>query len=57
MVEAAITLLMKQIESGVIEPEQVTVPGQLIVRHSARRPHSGVIEQEGVSLFQPQETR
>lgn len=55
MVQATVALLMKQIESGTIEPEQVVVPGLLVVRHSARRPHAGVIEKDGVSLFQPQE--
>lgn len=57
MVEAAVDLLMKQIESDTIEPEQITVPGQLVVRHSARRPRNGVVEKEGVSLFQPQEVK
>ncbi|MBU9844855.1 LacI family DNA-binding transcriptional regulator [Rahnella ecdela] len=55
MVNATVALLMKQIESENIEPEQVVVAGALIVRHSARRPHFGVVEKEGLSLFQPQE--
>lgn len=55
MVTATVELLMKQIDSGNIEPEQVIVPGALIVRHSARRPSLGIIEKEGLSLFQPQE--
>lgn len=55
MVGATIALLMKQIESENIEPEQVVVPGVLVVRHSARRPQFGVIEKDGLSLFQPQE--
>lgn len=55
MVSATIALLMKQIESENIEPEQVVVPGALVVRHSARRPHTGVVEKDGLSLFQPQE--
>jgi LacI family transcriptional regulator len=54
-VTATVALLMKQIDSGNIEPEQVIVPGALIVRHSARRPRLGIIEKEGLSLFQPQE--
>ena len=57
MVGAAVDLLMKQIDSGTIEPEQITVPGTLVVRHSARRPQRGVIEKEGQSLFQPQEVK
>ncbi|EMB4324991.1 LacI family DNA-binding transcriptional regulator [Pluralibacter gergoviae] len=57
MVGAAVELLMKQIDSDTIEPAQITVPGMLVVRHSARRPRSGIIEQEGVSLFQPQEAK
>ena len=55
MVSATLALLMKQIESENIEPEQVVVPGVLVVRHSARRPRSGVIEKDGLFLFQPQE--
>lgn len=55
MVSATVALLMKQIESENIEPEQLVVKGALIVRHSARRPRSGVIEKDGLSLFQPQE--
>ena len=55
MVQATVALLMKQIESETIEPEQLVVPGLLVVRHSARRPKVGVIEQDGVALFQPQE--
>ncbi|MTD37213.1 substrate-binding domain-containing protein [Erwinia sp. CPCC 100877] len=55
MVDATVALLMKQIESGTIEPEQITVAGMLVVRHSARRPHTGVVEKDGLSLFLPQE--
>lgn len=55
MVSATVALLMKQIDSENIEPEQVVVPGALVIRHSARRPHFGVVEKDGVSLFQPQE--
>ncbi len=55
MVSATIALLMKQIESESIKPEQVVVPGALVVRHSARRPHFGVVEKDGLSVFQPQE--
>jgi LacI family transcriptional regulator len=55
MVQATVALLMKQIDSGTIEPEQVVVPGLLVVRHSARRPQAGVVEKDGISLFQPQE--
>jgi len=57
MVTATVDLLMKQIDSGVIEPEQIIVPGRLVVRHSARRPRSGVIEKDGFSLFQPEEIK
>lgn len=55
MVSATIALLMKQIESESIEPEQVVVPGVLVVRHSARRPQTGIIEKDGLFLFLPQE--
>lgn len=57
MVAATVDLLMKQIDSGNIEPEQITLPGMLVVRHSARRPRTGVIEKDGLSLFQPQEVK
>jgi LacI family transcriptional regulator len=57
MVTATVELLMKQIDSGNIEPEQITLPGMLVVRHSARRPRTGVIEKDGLSLFQPQEVK
>ncbi|WP_163327198.1 substrate-binding domain-containing protein, partial [Enterobacter ludwigii] len=30
MVDATVELLMKQIDSGTIEPEQITVPGTLV---------------------------
>ncbi|HGG8809549.1 LacI family DNA-binding transcriptional regulator [Enterobacter hormaechei] len=55
MVDATVELLMKQIDSGTIEPEQITVPGTLVIRHSARRPRSGVIETNGLTLFQSKE--
>lgn len=57
MVDATVELLMKQIESETIEPEQITVPGTLVIRHSARRPRSGVIEKDGLSLFQTKELK
>lgn len=57
MVSATVELLMKQIDSGTIEPEQITVPGKLVVRHSARRPHAGAIDAEGYYMFQTQEDK
>ncbi|HCV63794.1 LacI family DNA-binding transcriptional regulator [Serratia proteamaculans] len=57
MVSATVALLMKQIESGNVESKQIVVPGSLVVRHSARRPHFGVVEIDGLSLFQPQEVQ
>ncbi|MNC57256.1 putative HTH-type transcriptional repressor ExuR [compost metagenome] len=57
MVTETVALLMKQIESGNIEPEQITVPGTLVVRHSARRPHAGVVEENGKVVFQTQEDK
>ncbi|MFK3708424.1 LacI family DNA-binding transcriptional regulator [Klebsiella sp. NPDC088457] len=57
MVSVTVELLMKQIESGTIEAEQIVVPGMLVVRHSARRPDSGIVDREGFSLFQPQEIK
>ncbi|MDU1025462.1 MAG: substrate-binding domain-containing protein [Leclercia adecarboxylata] len=57
MVAATVDLLLKQIDSGTIEPEQVIVPGRLVVRHSARRPHRGTIDAEGNYVFQTQEDK
>ena len=35
----------------------ITVPGKLVVRHSARRPHAGAIDAEGYYMFQTQEDK
>lgn len=55
MVDAAVALLMKQIDSGIIEPEQITLPAALIVRRSTRQVRHEPTESEGVTLFQSQE--
>lgn len=57
LVSAAVELLMRQIDSGTLEPENIVLPGTLIVRHSARRPQVGVIEENGQSLFRPEEVQ
>jgi DNA-binding LacI/PurR family transcriptional regulator len=57
MVEATLDILMRQIDSGTIEPTQRILPGELIVRDSARRPARGLIERDGVTLYLPEASR
>lgn len=54
MVEATVDILMDQIASGDIEPVHRVLPGQLIVRSSARRPKSGLVEVDGQTVYLPQ---
>lgn len=53
MVEAAVDILMDQIASGDIEPVHRVIPGELIVRDSARRPRSGLLEANGQTVYRP----
>lgn len=55
MVQRTIGLLMQQIDSAVMAPEQIVIPGTLVVRHSARRPRHGVVEENGQLLFRSEE--
>jgi DNA-binding LacI/PurR family transcriptional regulator len=51
MVAETVDLVMAQIESGRIFAEHRVVAGDLIVRHSARRPASGIVERDGRSIY------
>ena len=53
MVEATVDILMDQIASGEIEPQHKLIPGELIVRASARLPKKGIIERDGVKFYKP----
>jgi DNA-binding LacI/PurR family transcriptional regulator len=53
MVEATVDILMDQIASGEIEPQHKLIPGELIVRTSARLPKKGIIERDGVKFYKP----
>jgi DNA-binding LacI/PurR family transcriptional regulator len=57
MVEAAVDILMDQIESGEIEPVHRVLGGDLIVRTSARLPKDGVIERDGIKFYEPASKR
>lgn len=54
MVEATVTILMEQIASGIIEPVHELLPGDLIVRTSAKRPDAGLVTIGGQQIFQPE---
>jgi len=53
MVEATVDILMDQIASGDIEPVHKVLPGELIVRSSARLPKSGIVEIDGRRVYRP----
>jgi DNA-binding LacI/PurR family transcriptional regulator len=53
MVEATVDMLMEQIASGEIEAQHKVLPGELIVRTSARLPKSGLVTANGRQIFQP----
>jgi DNA-binding LacI/PurR family transcriptional regulator len=53
MVEATVDILMDQIASGDIEPSHKVLPGELVVRTSARLPRAGIVESNGQRLFRP----
>ena len=53
MVEATVDILMDQIASGDIEPVHKVLPGELVVRTSARLPKSGLVEIDGRRLYRP----
>jgi hypothetical protein len=57
MVEATVDILMDQIASGEIEPQHKVIPGELIVRTSARVPKKGIFERDGVKFYKPGGTR
>jgi DNA-binding LacI/PurR family transcriptional regulator len=51
MVEATVDILMDQIASGEVEPQHKVIPGELVVRGSARVPKKGIVERNGVRFF------
>ena len=51
MVEATVDILMDQIQSGELEPQQVVLPGEMIVRTSARLPKRGIVEADGQRVY------
>jgi LacI family transcriptional regulator len=53
MVEATVDILMDQIASGEIEAIHKAIPGELIVRESARLPATGIIETNGYRVYRP----
>lgn len=53
MVEAAVDILMDQIDSGDIEPQRKVIASELIVRTSARLPEIGIFERGGLKFYQP----
>ncbi len=53
MVEATVDILMDQIASGDIEPVHKVLPGELVVRSSARLPKFGLVEIDGRHLYRP----
>lgn len=57
MVEAAVDILMDQIATGEIEPMHKVLPGELIVRTSARLPKKGIVERDGVKFYKPANAR
>jgi DNA-binding LacI/PurR family transcriptional regulator len=57
MVEATVDILMDQIASGEIEPQHKVIPGELVVRTSARLPRKGIVERDGVKFYKPTGTR
>jgi len=54
MVEATVRILMRQIASGKIVAEHDLLPGELIVRTSARRPERGIVTVDGEDLYRPE---
>ena len=53
MVEATVRLLVSRIEGRVGPAQRVVVPGELLVRGSARLPAEGVVMIEGRRVWRP----
>ena len=53
MVAATVDLMMRQIESREIEAVHRVIACDLIVRSSARRPKSGIVERDGELMYAP----
>ena len=56
MVEATVDILMDQIASGDTEPQHKIIPGELVVRTSARLPKTGMVEIDGQKFYRPKKT-
>lgn len=54
MVEATVDILIRQITSGDLEPIHTVIPGDLVIRQSARRPARGSLELDGRTVFRPE---
>jgi len=54
MVEATVDILMDQIESGEIEALNKVLPGEMIVRTSARLPANGLVTADGQTIYRPE---
>jgi DNA-binding LacI/PurR family transcriptional regulator len=54
MVAATVDLLVSRIEGGSAPPRRVIVPGELVVRGSARRPPMGVVALDGCEVWRPE---
>ena len=57
MVEATVDILMEQITSGEIEAQHKVIPGELVVRSSARLPKGDIVERNGVRFYKSKGTR
>lgn len=55
MVDATVEILMDQIHSGELDPRQMVLQSQLVVRTSSRLPKRGIVERDGRLIFQPGE--
>lgn len=53
MVAAAVDLLISRLEGSASPPRRVVVPGELVVRGSARLPRSGIVQLDGGQVWRP----
>ena len=55
MARAAVDVLMARVEGDEHGGAQVRIPGELVVRESARRPAKGVVSMDGREIWRPRE--
>jgi DNA-binding LacI/PurR family transcriptional regulator len=55
MARAAVDVLMARVEGDERGGAQVRIPGELVVRESARRPPKGVVSMDGREIWRPRE--